>query len=275
MVIVGLVIAALAVRSLRRPTLDSHAPSPWLVGAAALVATSAYWMTSGFGASDWSEWAGIVVWCLVAGGGATAISRWARQHGWDARHPFALAAGATLTYVWLAFPMPPADGGSLTADLVSNVVFGCIAPDRVGRCGPGGEAVAGVGASARRSCAIGSARRWPRSLRPCGRRDQRCGRDWAMSPRRSARAASAPSQVSLTRSKAANVEPAHPLWQPAIADQFPARLRTGRASRYRRPLRAAGAATVSSARSTRWAFGSLPARGTRPLVRLGSPAYPR
>ena len=127
MVIVGLVIAAFAVRSLRRPTLDSHAPSPWLVGAAALVATSAYWMTLGFGASDWSEWAGIVVWCLVAGGGATAISRWSRQHGWDARHPFALAAGATLTYVWLAFPMPPVDGGSLTVDLVSNVVFGCIA----------------------------------------------------------------------------------------------------------------------------------------------------
>ena len=39
----------------------------------------------------------------------------------------ALAAGATLTYVWLAFPMPPSDGGSPTMDLVSNVVFGSVA----------------------------------------------------------------------------------------------------------------------------------------------------
>ena len=120
-------IAAFAVRSLRRPTLDSHAPSPWLVGAAALVATSAYRMTSGFGTSEWSEWAGIAVWCLVAGGGAVVISRWSRQRGWDARHRLALAAGATLTYVWLAFPMPPSDGGSPTVDLVSNLTFGLIA----------------------------------------------------------------------------------------------------------------------------------------------------
>ena len=127
MLIVGLVIAAFGIRSQRLPALDSRAPSPWLVGAAALAATSAYWMTSGLRASAWSEWVGIAVWCLVAGGGATMISRWSRQQGWDARHRFALAAGATLTYVWLAFPMPPVDGGSLTVDLVSNVVFGGIA----------------------------------------------------------------------------------------------------------------------------------------------------
>jgi hypothetical protein len=38
-----------------------------------------------------------------------------------------LAAGAILTYVWLAFPMPPSDGRSATVDLMNNVVFGGIA----------------------------------------------------------------------------------------------------------------------------------------------------
>ncbi len=146
-VIVGLVIAAFAIGSRRLPALDSRAPAPWLAGAAALVATSAYWMASGFGTSEWSEWAGIVIWCLVAGGGAVVISRWSRQRGWDARHRFSLAAGATLTYVWLAFPMPPSDGGSATVDLVSNVVFGLIAvmvlvlAGRVAMRSPGAQAL--------------------------------------------------------------------------------------------------------------------------------------
>ena len=69
----------------------------------------------------------MIAWCLVAAVGVLMISRWSRQHGWNARHRFALAAGATLTYVWLAFPMPPSDGGSPTVDLVSNVVFGSVA----------------------------------------------------------------------------------------------------------------------------------------------------
>ncbi len=146
-VIVSLVIAAFAIRSRRLPALDSPAPSPWRVGAAALVATSAYWVFAGFGTSVWSEWAGIGLWCLVAGGGAVAISRWSRQRGWDARHRFALAAGATMTYVWLAFPMPPSDGAAATVDLVSNVVFGLIAvmvlvlAGRAAKRSPGAQAL--------------------------------------------------------------------------------------------------------------------------------------
>ena len=125
--IVGLVVAAVAIRSRRLPPLDGRAPSPWLVGAVALVATSGYWMASGFDESTWSEWAGVIAWCFVVAVGVVMISRWSRQHGWNERHRFALAAGATLTYVWLAFPMPPSDGGSPELDLVSNVVFGCVA----------------------------------------------------------------------------------------------------------------------------------------------------
>lgn len=125
--IVGLVIAAFAIRSRRLPRVDGRAPSPWLVGIAALVATSGYWTASGFNEDPWREWAGVLVWCLVVIVGVLMISRWSRQDGWNERHHFALAAGATLTYVWLAFPMPPSDGGSLELDLVSNVVFGSVA----------------------------------------------------------------------------------------------------------------------------------------------------
>jgi hypothetical protein len=125
--IVGLVIAAFAIRSRRLPPLDGRAPSPWLVGTAALVATSGYWMASGFNESAWREWAGVFAWCLVVAVGVLMISRWSRQRGWNQRHRFALAAGATLTYVWLAFPMAPSDGGTPALDLVSNVVFGSVA----------------------------------------------------------------------------------------------------------------------------------------------------
>ena len=54
------------------------------------------------------------------------VARWSRREGWDGRHRFALAAGATSTYVWTAFPVRPEAGGSLTVDLVSNAVFGAV-----------------------------------------------------------------------------------------------------------------------------------------------------
>lgn len=126
-VIIGLVIAAFAVRGRRLPLLDARAPSPWLVGAEALIATSAYWVMSGLGSADWSEWAGVAIWCVIVAVGIPMISRWSRERGWDARHRFALAAGATLTYVWMAFPAVPEGGVSLTVDLISNAVFGTVA----------------------------------------------------------------------------------------------------------------------------------------------------
>jgi hypothetical protein len=55
------------------------------------------------------------------------VSRWSRQDGWRARHVFALAAGATLTYVWTALPAQPEAGGSPTVDLMVDVLFGLIA----------------------------------------------------------------------------------------------------------------------------------------------------
>ncbi|GHC53603.1 DUF998 domain-containing protein [Streptomyces flavofungini] len=103
------------------------APAPWRVGALALAGTSLYWGPSVLLTADWFEWIGVALWFLVAVGGALAVARWSRRPGWGARHVCALAGGALLTYVWAAFPVRPEDGGSLTADLVSNAVCAALA----------------------------------------------------------------------------------------------------------------------------------------------------
>ncbi|KAA0086559.1 hypothetical protein CIW52_01100 [Mycolicibacterium sp. P9-64] len=78
---------------------STSAPSPWGVGIAALVVTTGYWMASGFNEDPWHEWAGVLTWCLVVVMGVLMISRWSRHRGWNERHRFALAPGATLTHV--------------------------------------------------------------------------------------------------------------------------------------------------------------------------------
>ncbi|KMO73501.1 hypothetical protein MOBUDSM44075_03833 [Mycolicibacterium obuense] len=122
--IATLIMAAFAIRSRRLPAVGSDAPAPWLAGLAALGATSAYWAVAGLGGGRWQEWAGVAIWCLVVGAGIPVLSRWSRQRGWDAQHRFAVAAGATLTYVWMAFPTVPVDGASPSVDLISNLIFG-------------------------------------------------------------------------------------------------------------------------------------------------------
>jgi hypothetical protein len=126
-VIVALVALAYAVRSRRLPRIDGRAPSPWLVAGFAFVATSLYWGPAVLVQAERYEWVGVAVWCLVVVAGVPLISRWSRRSGWDQRHVLALAAGATMTYVWTAFPLRPEAGGPLSVDLASNVVFGGVA----------------------------------------------------------------------------------------------------------------------------------------------------
>ncbi|WP_205719195.1 hypothetical protein [Actinomadura geliboluensis] len=126
-IIVGLIVLAFLMPLRRLPRADGQAPSPWLIGAAALALTSAYMGPSTLVTAEWYEWIGVVVWCVVVACGVLLVSRWSRQGGWDGRHTFALAAGATLTYVWTAFPTRPEAGGSLRVDLMSNSVFGVVA----------------------------------------------------------------------------------------------------------------------------------------------------
>ncbi|WP_037062579.1 hypothetical protein [Pseudonocardia acaciae] len=125
--IVALVLLALVPRRRTPPTLPGRAPSPWLVGALGLVGTSAYWAPSVLVTADWYEWVGVAVWFVVAAAGVTLVARWSRRRDWGQPHHFALAAGATLTYVWTAFPNRPEAGGPLTVDLISNAVFGTLA----------------------------------------------------------------------------------------------------------------------------------------------------
>ena len=93
----------------------------------ALAGTSAYWGPAVLVGAERYEWAGVAVWCVVAVLGVTVVTRWSHQDGWDQRHRFALAAGATLTYVWTAFPVRPDVAAPLAVDLVSNAVFGGVA----------------------------------------------------------------------------------------------------------------------------------------------------
>lgn len=132
MIATGIVIASLIglaflIRRVHLPRLEGRAPSRVLVGLAALAGTSLYWGPANLIADDWYEWVGVAVWCAVAGASVILISSWSRTPGWGATHLYALAVGATLTYVWVAFPLRPETGGSQTVDLIGNAVFGAIA----------------------------------------------------------------------------------------------------------------------------------------------------
>lgn len=128
---VVLVIAALVVLAFRiKPSaraVPGRAPEPWVVGGLALLGTSVYWGPSTLITAGWYEWINVATFCVVALAGVVLIRRWSRQEGWDQRHVFALAAGATLTYVWTAFPTVPESGGSRSVDLIGNAVFGVVA----------------------------------------------------------------------------------------------------------------------------------------------------
>jgi len=125
--IVALVVIAFGSRSRRLPRADGSTPPPWFVGAAALTLTSAYWGPAVLVTVSWYEWVGVAVWFTVVGLGLYLVSRWSRRQGWSQRHRLALAAGATMTYAWAAFPLRPEGGGTLAIDLVSNAVFGVVA----------------------------------------------------------------------------------------------------------------------------------------------------
>lgn len=96
-----------------------QAPSPWLVGMAAFVASTAFKVLP----LDWWPWLYV---SLALGLGLLAIvgvHLWSRRRGWGDAHRLALAAGPLLTYAWSAFPQPPVMPASPTADLIGNTVF--------------------------------------------------------------------------------------------------------------------------------------------------------
>ncbi|QIS03511.1 DUF998 domain-containing protein [Nocardia brasiliensis] len=121
-VIGGLVLLALLVVPRRRlARTPGDPPDARWVGGAALAGSSVILVSS-----DWCGWVGVVVWCLTVTVSVWSVQRWARRTGWTPQHTCALAAGAAVTYIWLAFPMRPEGGGSMLVDLLSNAVFGLL-----------------------------------------------------------------------------------------------------------------------------------------------------
>ena len=93
-------------------------PSPWLVGAAALVAGSVFLIVP----NAWG-WLAVGVYILLYAG-MIAFAGIASHHiGWDGRHRFALAAGASLAYAWHAFIQTPAVAAVIRVDRIGNAIF--------------------------------------------------------------------------------------------------------------------------------------------------------
>jgi hypothetical protein len=120
-VVAVVVLVAVALTVGTRPHLRLHrrAPRPWLVGAVALVASSLYFLAPGYVPA----WVGVGVDLALAAAFTALVVRWSQGAGWGAAHRFALAAGATLTYVWLGFTQAPLDGAAGTVHRLGNVVF--------------------------------------------------------------------------------------------------------------------------------------------------------
>ncbi|WP_378741695.1 hypothetical protein [Nocardia brasiliensis] len=126
-VIGALVVAASIAVPVRRERVAGDPPAPWRVGLVSLAVTSAYWGPSTLIVADWYEWVGVAVWFFLVAIGVWLVWRWTRRTGWTESHTCALAVGATLTYVWISFPIRPESGGSAVVDLASNALFGVLA----------------------------------------------------------------------------------------------------------------------------------------------------
>ena len=129
-VIVALVVAAFTLAHRPRP-VDRMAPGPWLVGVLTLVLTSLLLVLVMFWPARLSQWVSVAAWCVVAAALIVLLARWSRSRGWGDPHRLGVAAGALLTYVWVAFPHRPGGVGPGTRtdvlDLVGNTVFALFA----------------------------------------------------------------------------------------------------------------------------------------------------
>jgi hypothetical protein len=114
----ALIAAALTVGQLRIHS-DRAVPSPWQVGAFALLISSAF-MAARYVLTDWPIVFGYL---LLFGIAAVMIVRWSGRRSWGAAHRLALAGGALLAYAWHSFPEKPVIGAGGTIDLIGNAIF--------------------------------------------------------------------------------------------------------------------------------------------------------
>jgi hypothetical protein len=106
-------------------TPDPHrAPSPWVAGGAALVLTSAFMAATRL--SNPLKVAApvlILAYFVLYGLAVWMVWRWSGRIGWGAKHRFALAAGALLTYAWYGFVQAPHDA----LDMIGQAIFALLA----------------------------------------------------------------------------------------------------------------------------------------------------
>jgi hypothetical protein len=128
-VVVALMGAAFAVGGRPRPPINSPVLNPWLIGALAFAALNltviidvGYGLLGG-AASFESSWWGVALSSMLLAGLAIMVARWSQRVGWGAAHRLALAGGALLTRVWLAFLVEPLGDVALYDKLIHNAVF--------------------------------------------------------------------------------------------------------------------------------------------------------
>jgi hypothetical protein len=117
-VIAGVVAAAFRVRTGPAASDPRPAPSPWIVGLVALVASSVF-----LAPPYLRGWPLVAAYLVLYAVVIAVVLRWSRRTGWGPVHELALAGGALLTYAWHGFPERPVLGSTTTLDLVGNTVF--------------------------------------------------------------------------------------------------------------------------------------------------------
>jgi hypothetical protein len=122
-VVVALVALAFVLPARAVAPTASAAPSPWLVGGAALVASSVFKQLP----RDWNPWLYVCIQLALAAAAVVTVRAWSARPGWGDPQRLALAAGALLTYAWTAFPETPVLPASPTVDLLGNTAFAAAA----------------------------------------------------------------------------------------------------------------------------------------------------
>jgi hypothetical protein len=93
-------------------------PSPWLVGAAALIAGSVFLVVP----KAWG-WLAVGIYLLLDLAIIAAMSTLCTREGWNGQHRLALAGGAGLAYAWHAFIQQPAVGSAGLSFRIGNAIF--------------------------------------------------------------------------------------------------------------------------------------------------------
>jgi hypothetical protein len=113
------IVAAFLLPPRSAPRTPGSVPSPWLIGAAALLAGSIFLIVPG----TWG-WNAVAIYVLLDLLMITAMTTLSHREKWNATHRLALASGAALAYAWHAFVQHPAVGDAGLSNRIGNVIFG-------------------------------------------------------------------------------------------------------------------------------------------------------